>query len=110
MSNTLREILVNNDKKKIKIYFTSNPYSVVVVEDNGSVYVFESSSIIDMGDTATYKNLSSMELFSEIIPNALKCVTLSGESRTARIRIIQLLVGQVQNIRNSCSIKNGKSK
>lgn len=109
MSNTLREILVNNNKKKIKIYFTSNPYSVVV-EDNGSVYVFESSSIIDMGDAATYRNLSSMELFSEIIPNALKCVTLSGESRTARIRIIQLLVGQVQNIRNSCSIKNGKSK
>ena len=112
-NNTLGAVLARRPNKTTVIYLTSEnaavlANSVVVVKD-GSAHVFKSSSVVDDGDLATSQSVSTSILQQDIIPNASK-LSFSMESGSARLRILQMHVGHVQKVKNSCKIVSGRRK
>ena len=113
-SNTLGAVLERHPNKIIRIYLTSEEANVlansVVIVKDGKARVFTSISVVDAGNLATSSHVSAATLADEVIPNASKAMKFSKESGSARLRILQMEVGRIQKIKNSCSIKNGRRK
>lgn len=113
-STTLGEKMNKLSNKIINIYLTSKDTivfanSVVIIIKDKPV-VFKSVDIINFGYLATSQQVSDNTITEEIIQKASKLIKFSEHSSSARLSILQMEIERIQNVKSSCSIKNGKRK